>query len=272
MRLITLMIAVFLATGCVPAGDRLALLQQQPIEGEDFTTHLASEYRSYAESLAERGQYVLADEFAYKGLAALDGMEVLPEEHESLAAEREALMLILTDDVEEAAPEIAARAQALFDCLATEQNHSDTTEALCKESFEAALADLQFVADTLVHGDGNRFAVHFAAGSAALTDRGQKVLDVVARRVSGLGKYKLELVAYGNRPKAGAATRALAAKRLIAIETVLIDKGVGAQYIHSHPASRAGEVFLDMHASGSKRDAVGITLQTFGQPDEVMAP
>ncbi len=273
MRIIPFVLTVLLATSCAPVGKKLAQLQQKPPEGTTFNALLAKEYFAYAESLAERGHPIRADRYAAKSSAAMDNHLVLPDESSDLPSQRAALMLVLNDDVKEVVPDQAARAQALFDCLANESGIFDMfTDSLCKESFATALADVQFVADTLVHGDGNKFAVHFAPASAAFSSEAEKIMDVVARRINGMGKYKIELVAYGKKPQAKSKTKLLATKRILAVEKALIVRGVNAGLIYDHSAASKDEVFLDVRQAGESADAVGITIQTFGQPEAMRSP
>lgn len=273
MRYLAPVLMLFALVACAPLGEKLATLRKESPAGDNYNQLLATEYLAYSESLAERGHPIRADRFAAKGLAAQKGETVLPEQSLKLDAERQALMLVLTDDVKEVAPDKLARAQLLFDCLADEVGSAGVspTEALCKESFETALTDVEFIADTLVHGTNNQFAVQFSPASAVLSNEASSVIDIVASRVKNLGEYKVELMAYANRPDMPSKIKLLASKRVLAIEEALIKKGVNAAHIHSHPYVQNSEVFLSVSDTGSNENAVGVTIQTFGQPAEAKA-
>ena len=255
---------LLLLSACAAGSNLEALRDKKPV-GESFNQILAAEYLGYAESLAEEGHPIRTNRFSGKGLDALAGSEVAPEESDKLAEQRKALMAVLTPDVKEIAPAKAARAQMMFDCWADGKK-------LCEEEFASALSDVEFIADVLVHGSDNRFALRFAEGSTVLSDAAETVLDVVAKKVAGMGEYQVELMAYGFTPKAPAKIKALASRRVIAIEKGLIKRGVDAGRIHRHTAGSSKEVFLSIDVIEGGQDNVGLSIQTYGQPEEAVAP
>lgn len=266
MRLFAALFVLVVLSGCLAMGDRLAELRAKQPGREDFPQALAAEYLAYAEALSEEGHPLKADYFAKKGLAALGGDIPPPEESAALAESRQALLEVLTPDIEDIAPAKAARAQLLFDCSVAKEN-------LCKASFAEALADLQFIADALVHGGDNRFSVAFDDGSHRLNDQALLMLDIIARRVSGYGEYQVEIIpASARRGTSVRGQQQQDSLRVLAIEKGLIGRGVDAGRIHAHRKASGKKVTLSTDDAKAQANSVMISIQTYGQSPEVMDP
>jgi len=248
MRAKSLLIALFMLAGCSVGGNSLQELKAKKPGVDSFGEALAAEYLAYADSLSEEGHPIRAKKFADKGLLALEKGDAPLEQKEELAKQREALMAVLTPDVKEITPQRAARAQLLFDCWADK-------EGVCKKSFAEALADLQPVADALVHGENNRFVAQFARGSDAVNADVAAILDIVAHRVSGYGAYQINLAPPLKKSL-------LNTKRLLALEKGLIARGVNAGHIEVEGKSPGKEVRLSSDRKAKSSDSIVITLQT----------
>jgi hypothetical protein len=246
-------------------GNTLETLRAKNPTGNNFPEALAAEYLAYAESLSEEGHPIRSAHFAQKGLDALAGRDVPLEENDAYDENRKSLMRMLTPDVKEIAGAKAARAQMMFDCWAD-------GKALCEDGFVAALSDVEYIADLLVHGDDNQFTAQFETGSSVLTDKSIALIDVIGRRVAGYGEYQIELMAYANKPKASRRVKALASDRILAIEKALITRGVDAGRIHKHPGVKKNEVFLSVDEAGVAKNTIAISIQTFGQLPEPKKP
>lgn len=265
MRYLVIATLLLSMAACAPLGEKLAILQKESTkEGESYNQLLASEYLAYSESLAERGHPIRADRFAAKGQAALKGGNVAPEVSVKTDKERQALMLVLTDDLKEVVPAKVARTQLLYDCLADEAASpgKNQSEMLCKESFAVALSELQFIAGTLVHGTNNNFTISFASGSAEISNDAQNVLEIAAGRVKGLGEYKVELITH-EKPGASSKFKLLTHERVLAVEQGLIAKGVDAGRIENKPAVASKEVVLSIDNKTGNPDAIDIDIKTF---------
>ncbi|MDX2073684.1 MAG: hypothetical protein SFX19_04880 [Alphaproteobacteria bacterium] len=258
MRVKTALFMLVLLSGCVLRGDHLVELRAKTPSGDSFPQALASEYLAYAEARLEEGHPLRADYFAGKGLSALAGESVPLEKKSSLDESREALLAVLTPDIIDIAPARAARAQLMFDCWAEK-------EGVCKEGFAEALTDLQFIADALVHGEDNRFAMTFAPGVAAIDVHGDAILDIIGRRVAALGEYQVEILPVDKTKKRTNA-------RVLAIEKGLIARGVNAGRIHSHHRSKTGAVSLSTDDRAQGPNSILLSIQTYGQPKESTTP
>lgn len=258
MRVTHAFIILFFMAGCASLGGQLTELRAKKPSGDSFSQFLASEYLAYAESIFEEGHPLRADYFARKGLAALKNEDVELEERPALVESRQELLAVLTPDIKEVAPAKAAHAQLLFDCWAEKKR-------LCEEGFPAALADLQFIADVLVHGEGNRFRVEFAKNSAVLSNEASTILDIIGKRVSGYGEYQVQL-------KPAVKTGSVTAKRLLALEKGLITRGVNAGRIETVRDHKDHEVVLSIDKGRQGKNTIAITIQTYGQPSKGAAP
>lgn len=154
MKKVLLILMAFSLTGC---GANLVLLAAHDPQATDFNSSLAAEYLAYAESMSEQDHPVLSEYYADKGLKALSGEPVPPEQakddDKAVIEGRKQLLAVLTDDVKSVAPQKLARAQLLFDCW--QQQHrtgGNVKKAPCAEEFSASLAEVQEVADSFIHG------------------------------------------------------------------------------------------------------------------------
>ena len=274
MRRILVLLSLLAATACAPAGDKLLALKTKNPSGEGFNNALASEYLAYAQSLSEQQHPVRADHFAGKGLDALVGKNVLPEEADDIQTNaRSALMEVLTADMKDITPTRTARAQLLFDCWVDESRRPINPQpALCANEFSAVLIELQSVAEMLVHDNDNRYIVRFAPGSEALTDQASAIVNMVSRRVATLGQYQIDITAYANRPQKSSKSKLIARKRALAIEKALIARGVNAGHITSRPHKAESAVFLSVDEVKDGADSVVVTLQTYEQPGKDANP
>lgn len=252
------LVFLFILASCAPAGEQLAELRAKNPQNTNFSEALATEYLAYGESLAEEYEYRRADYFAGKGLVALAEGDVAPEENADFLNQRQELLLVMTDDIKNVAPSKAARAQLLFDCWVE-------GKAVCAETYPPALADLQFIADMLVHGGGNHFTVSFPAGSSELSSKAESVLDVIAAKVIRYGRYQIEIIPVMKN-------KDITKQRLLALKAGLITRGIQDAHIHSHRAKDKQEVFLSADQKHRNIHSFSISIQTYGQPLEAESP
>jgi OmpA-OmpF porin, OOP family len=136
-------------------GYDVAEVRDMQIDGITFERHLAREYQSFALYEADRMvDWIDADHFAAKALAANNGSRPLPERTEDwnldasdaaeLSVARTSLMAAFDNGARETHPDGAARAQANFDCWMEQQEEDWQTRHInaCKQAFYAALAGL----------------------------------------------------------------------------------------------------------------------------------
>ncbi len=159
LRLSTLgLIGVLALSGCASFtyDSTVKQLKSTTAVGSDFTKRLTAEYLSFAEFEAYKmNDYADAELFAQKGLATASGAVVDPEETANwsltaqhaaeLNAARTRLLTALNNGAREAQPQIAAVAQAKFDCWMEQQEENFQLDhiAACKTEFEREIALLE---------------------------------------------------------------------------------------------------------------------------------
>ena len=241
MRTPLLFLSLLLLTGCAMDASRLHDLNPQ---ASDFPSALASEYEAYADSEKEQGHFLSANHFANKGLKALAGETVDPEDAENIpeAAEgRATLLKLLTPEIKKDAPQQAARAQLLFDCWQHElRKKQDQEQSPCADAFKSGLSELQEAADPLIYGQEITETISFAPQSADIDSNGINTIKSVAHKVSGVQHYRVQLDAYVT----SATQRKLTDTRIAAVRRALINEKVSERSIHSKKTSISKAVIL----------------------------
>ena len=241
-----------------------ALNEAQAV-GSPFTQALASEYRDYANSeLKDMFDYPDALHFARKGLAAAAGDVVLPEpvsdwnlseSHiQELAAARGRLIVAYDLGGREVAPQIAAKAQAKFDCWieGQEENwHDAGGEQACKDDFLRYMNELEgmlqpppaaapeVIDDGAFDVDPNApmaaenamYLVFFNWDSYELGSGALNVLDAVADEVAKNPPTTINVVGHTDTSGSQSYNQRLAFKRANAVKDALAQRGVDANLV-----------------------------------------
>ncbi|MCB9983202.1 MAG: OmpA family protein [Rhodospirillales bacterium] len=228
--------------------------------GSPFTQALAGEYRQFANSeLKDMFDYPDALHFARKGLAAASGENVLPEpvvdwnlseEHiRELSAARGRLIVAYDLGGREVAPEIAAKAQAKFDCWieGQEEDWSDAEGMACKDEFLKYVSQLEGmlqapepaaapqITDTGAFGvdpnapmaaENAMYLVFFNWDSSDLGSGALNVLDAVADEVSKNPPTTINVVGHTDTSGPDQYNQRLAFKRANNVKDALVQRGV----------------------------------------------
>ncbi|MCB1720948.1 MAG: OmpA family protein [Rhodospirillales bacterium] len=229
--------------------------------GSPFTQALAEEYRRFANSeLKDMFDYPDALHFARKGLAAASGENVLPEpvvdwnlseEHiRELSAARGRLIVAYDLGGREVAPEIAAKAQAKYDCWieGQEENWSDAGGTHCKDEFLKHISRLEgmiqpppaapapeITADTGAFDidpnapmavENAMYLVFFNWDSSDLGSGALNVLDAVADEVSKNPPTAINVVGHTDTSGPQKYNQRLAFKRANNVKDALVQRGV----------------------------------------------
>jgi OOP family OmpA-OmpF porin len=215
--------------------------------GSAFTQALTKEYRDFALYEAdEMYDWPDASYFARKGLAAAAGEVVLPEELanwdlpadkvDEMAAARQKLVGLLDNGGRDNAPEIAARAQAKFDCWVEQQeeNHQPDHIAACRDEFFAALAELEqalmpaptAAAEPMMP---ETFIVYFDFDKSDINSAAQAVLSEVLAAVQA--GAPISVTGHADRSGPEDYNMGLSLRRADAVREALITGGVTADQI-----------------------------------------
>jgi OmpA-OmpF porin, OOP family len=225
----------FLA-GCASDVDQLR--SAEPTGGTPFTQALTKEYRDFTVFEAdEQADWVDAHYFARKGNAAANGDIVLPEELgiwdlppekvDELAAARGRLMRAMDAGARDSNPEVAARAQARFDCWVEQQeeNHQPDHIAACRDEFLAAMEELE--GGPPVSPEPNRYIVLFDFDKSNINTAGQAVIDQVLADAAAKG-VPVSISATGHADRSGSEdyNMALSLRRADSVREALIAGGI----------------------------------------------
>ncbi|MCD8562567.1 MAG: OmpA family protein [Alphaproteobacteria bacterium] len=156
LRNLILGLSVLALGGCTvfDSFSEVDALNSAQATGSPFTQALTAEYRTYANAeLHDQFDYPDSLHFARKGVAAAAGETVLPEavsdwnleenQIQELSAARGRLLLAFDLGGREAAPSLAATAQARFDCWIENSEEKDPDADACKSQFLDAMNQLE---------------------------------------------------------------------------------------------------------------------------------
>jgi len=270
-HLFTAVATAALLAGCagLTSKSRVDELTNTQPSGSMFTQVLTREYTAIARfEQIDMYDYVDAEYFAKKGLAASQGNPVMPEQlgvwnlpENSLGELNEAhnrLMSALGRGARDFAPVEAAIAQARFDCWVEQQeeNWQEGDIAACRGDFMNAMAALdgQVATRVPVAAPAPRtpvapapavqmndaaaerdamFLVFFDWNKSNLTQGATQVLDTVATEILKRNEQQIIIVGHADRSGSDAYNLKISQKRADATRKGLIDRGVPAERIRT---------------------------------------
>ena len=284
----SLCLGLFLLSACM--GHDIEAIRGTVPSGPEFNRVLVAEYRAFALFEAdEMYDWIDAGHFARKGLRVAAGEEVeaerleewrVPRDHRAeLAAARDRLMAAFEADARLKAPQLAAQAQASFDCWVEQQeeNHQPDHIAACRDSFyndvNKLIAILELEPDlesvpppvsppTLDIEERVPFTVVlFAFDSAALDARAHAAAEHVADEAARRPATALTVIGHADRRGPAAYNLDLSLRRAEVFRDALVARGVAAARIEvtargewqaavptadgvAEPANRRVEVFF----------------------------
>lgn len=246
--------------------ENVRRLEQLDPAGTEFDKALSREYLKYAkDEIRGRRDYVSGDHFAKKGLQAGFGQEVDPElpsewsvagrtTLSEMASARNQLVVALEGGAKESKPELAAAAQASFDCWVEHEAHGykPTGVAACRERLMSLLAELHQPQPAAVEAPPpvpapapppQEYVVHFAFNSAAIRPGEYEAIRAAA--AAYLARRDGSVVVQGHTDTVGSDTYnlRLSQRRAEAVANALAQLGV----------SRAA---IDMDWYGERLNAV----------------
>jgi OmpA-OmpF porin, OOP family len=205
--------------------------------GSSFADALSREYQQVALYEAdEMADWVDAEHFASKALDVASGDVRDPEKIESwdieedkipeLSAARERLMTFLTAGAGNAAPMLAAKAQASFDCWVEQQEegHQFDHIALCRNNFYSALEEVEPVIKP-------QATILFDFDSDVMDEQAQATLNAFAEYVSKFVTGAVVINGYADRAGTHPHNYTLSKERSIAVSRQLINAGVSPDRI-----------------------------------------
>jgi OOP family OmpA-OmpF porin len=233
--------ALGLLAGC--ASDIQQMRDVQATGGTPFTQALTEEYRQLVVFEAdEMRDWVDANYFARKGLAAANGDIVLPEELgiwdlppekvDELAAARGRLMRAMDAGARDSNPQVAARAQARFDCWVEQQEENFQSDhiAACRDEFLKAMEELEGAPMQEMMAP-NTYIVLFDFDKSNINAAGQAVIDQVLADAAKMGSVGISATGHADRSGSEDYNMALSLRRADAVREALIAGGIAADAI-----------------------------------------
>lgn len=208
-------------------GDEMDAARAIKPSGTTFDKYLAREYRSFFLFEAdEMYDWIDADYFAAKALRAEAGDDVMPEdpaqwgideEHmPALQEGRRDLLAAFSAGGKEKAPEVAAIAQAKYDCWVEQQEegHQPDHIAACRQDFLAALASLEEAMQiaepapepqtrTVIGEELARTILYFDFDRADITQSAQLQINNFVEDMKGRGLQNVAISLEGHADRAG---------------------------------------------------------------------
>jgi OOP family OmpA-OmpF porin len=244
LRLLAVLGAVGFLAACSTDLDRIRTTEASG--GTPFTQALTTEYRDLAVFEAdEMFDWRDAGYYARRGLAAADGEVVQPEDpaNRDLPADtlgeitdvRGRLLAALDGGARDSKSELAARAQARFDCWLEQQEENFQYDHIsaCKDELLAALAELE-AAPAAVEAPApapNVYLVLFDFDKSNINDAAKAVVNQVVADFAANKSTAISVT--GHTDRAGSATynEKLSERRADAVREALIASGVPAEAI-----------------------------------------
>jgi OOP family OmpA-OmpF porin len=216
--------------------------------GTPFTQALTQEYRSLTLFDADQDKdWDNAYIFAAKGLAAAGGQNVLPENpgnwHDLTSSDRATLedyrgrLISALDSVGRSRmPDVAAKAQAKFDCWVEEQDEGwqEAEIAACRGDFMALLAQMvqppapmppPAAAPIAQH----EYIIYFDWDSARITPEGLRIVDQVATDARNMSSSRIVLVGHADLSGPASYNLRLSLRRADAVRAALAQRGVATE-------------------------------------------
>jgi OmpA-OmpF porin, OOP family len=241
MKIISVIGALGFLAGC--ASDIKQMRDVQPTGGTAFTQALTEEYRKFVVFEAdEMNDWVDANYFSRKGLAAANGDIVLPEELgiwdlppekvDELASARGRLMRALDAGARDSNPKVAATAQARFDCWVeqTEEMDQDKDIAACRDEFLKAMEELE-AKPMATTENPEKYLVLFDFDKSNITAEGQAVIDKVVAAAGKMGTVNISATGHADRSGSETYNMALSLRRADAVRAALIAGGLSGDAI-----------------------------------------
>jgi OOP family OmpA-OmpF porin len=217
--------------------------------GTPFTQDLTQEYRSLTLFDADQdNDWPNAYIFAAKGLASAGGQTVLPENPgnwgiggpplSQLNEARGQLLAALDAGGRSRLPDVAAKAQAKYDCWVEEQSEGwqEAEIAACRGDFYALLAQLTVQTvqappppPAMAPMVQNEYIIYFDWDSARITPEGLAIVDQVAANAKNNSSARIVLVGHADLSGPASYNLRLSLRRADAVRAALAQRGIATE-------------------------------------------
>lgn len=268
--------AMLLLTAC---GTQLERAEMVSASGNAFDNALNAKYMALSRAEYAEGDYADSDFFAERAMAAAAGKSPAPQEvaerkmpdNETglvLAAARNDLVTLFDAGAKERVPELAAAAQAAYECWLQEQeeNYQPKDIQACRDEFDALIPAIQNALAPKKPMEkpmekpmakpkpakGALFKLYFANDSTTIDDAGR---DIIAKAVEHAKNFKpVRVVVSGYTDTTGSEkyNQALSEKRARVVAAALALRGIPDSQMKSRGY---GERYLDVRTADGVAEA-----------------
>lgn len=230
-------------------GMELGKAQKTSPTGDAFSKALYKEYVALSKSEYNEGDYEDSDVFAKRAIAAAGNSPMAPEDATArpqpkkqgklLASARKRLVAALIAGAGQSKPADAARAQAMYECWAQEQEENTQQSHIdrCRIQFFIALAKIEKKAPAKAKPKPKAklspltFIVYFGFNSTALDASANSVLGTAANVIKESKPKVVSVTGHTDRAGSGSYNSALAEKRANAVAAALRKLGVSGRLL-----------------------------------------
>lgn len=239
--------------------------------GAGFANVVAKDYYAMATTRADNKDWVDADFFARKSIAASKGDLVPPEDNKrwlipgqgdmqtrtQMDQQRQRLVAALDGGGRDRLPDLAARTQVNYDCWIerTEQNFRAEWHGKCYDQFKSDMADLEVA----LHAPS--FHVYFDYNSAKLSSAARKTLSDAAAALPKEGTSRYQVVGRADRSGSDAHNLKLAERRAEAVRAALVSGGVASDRLD---VSATGEKQIPVPTADGVKQPKNRVVDTYG--------
>jgi OOP family OmpA-OmpF porin len=239
--------------------------------GASFNDVIAKSYYDMSQTRLATKDYVDADFFARKSLAASKGETVSPEDNKRWAIpgqgdmqtrtqmdqQRTRLLAALDGGGRTTYPALAARAQVNYDCWIerTEMNYLKEWHGQCYRQYMSDIADLEVA----LHPP---FDVYFDTGSSKLNAAALQAVNAAATGFPKEGTWRYQLVGHTDRQGSPAANLKLSKARAEAVRKALVAAGVSADRID---VNATGEEHLPVSTADNVKEQKNRVVEIWGK-------
>ena len=249
LSVVALSLAVLATGACV--NRQLSEAQSTQPRGTAFDNALSRDYLAMAKSEGTQWDYKDTETFARRSIAAAQGKPTLPDEVKlreplvpgrtvgELNQARQRLVAALDRNNRTARPDVAARAQVMYDCWLEQQSENIQPDHIkaCRDQFMTALAEIEKPIPAPAPppppkaAAPERFLVFFDWNKATITSEARRVIANAAEAYKATGKATLIATGYTDLSGSAAYNQKLSVRRADAVKAELVRLGVPATSI-----------------------------------------
>ena len=240
---------VILAAGSVAACMGLELSDAEEVKptGDAFSTTLYEQYISLARNEYAEGDYIDSDAFSIRARDAAAGKPAEPEgvaarqqtkkNAKALMAARDKLVKALSGDARTRVPGDAAKAQAMYECWAQEQEENFQTDDIdtCRIGFYTALAKVNYKPPAKKKPKPapkpSSFLVHFDFDASTLDATAKAVVAEAAKVIMATKPRNVSVIGHTDRAGADGYNIRLGEQRANAVAAELVKAGVSGRLL-----------------------------------------